>query len=59
MSKDRDHDDNSDDTVLVPGNDQPRWQILLNELDKKFQLGLLEKLRAVKSYHFETNTLLI
>jgi hypothetical protein len=45
------------DDAPVPGNDSPRWNTLLTELDKKFQLGLLEKLRSAKSFHFEGNSL--
>jgi hypothetical protein len=47
------------DDAPVPGNDSARWNLLLEALDKKFQLGLLEKLRAAKSFHFEGNTLYI
>ena len=41
------------------GNDDIRWQKLLETLDAKFQLGLLEKLRNVASYHLDGATLFI
>ena len=47
------------DDAPVPGNDPTRWNKLLAELDKKFQLGLLQKLRNSKSFHFEGDSLYI
>lgn len=39
------------------GNNPDGWNKLLNELDEKMQLGLLDRLKRVKSYHFELETL--
>ena len=39
------------------GNDPERWEKLLTALDAKLQLGLLEHLRRISSYHFEANVL--
>ena len=39
------------------GNNPERWQRLLAALDEKLQLGLLEHLRRVSSYHFEGDLL--
>lgn len=41
------------------GNDPERWESLLAALDEKLQLGLLEHLKRVTSYHFEENILYI
>ena len=41
------------------GNNPERWQKLLDVLDEKLQLGLLDHMRKVESYHFEDNTLFI
>lgn len=41
------------------GNRPESWQKLLDELDEKLQLGLLDRLRRVSSYHFEEKLLLI
>lgn len=41
------------------GNDPERWKRLLDALDEKLQLGLLDQLRKVASYHFESNVLYI
>ena len=41
------------------GNNQEGWAKLLAELDEKMQLGLLDRLRRIKSYHFEESTLTI
>lgn len=43
----------------MTGNDPKRWERLLEYLDDKLQLGLLEQLRRVESYHFEGDTLFI
>ncbi len=43
----------------MKGNDPERWQRLLDALDEKLQLGLLDHLRKVQSYHFETDSLFI
>jgi hypothetical protein len=41
------------------GNSSEKWEKLLTELDEKLQLGLLDRLRRVTSYHFEDQTLFI
>lgn len=41
------------------GNNPELWQKLLSELDGKLQLGLLDRLRRVNAYHFETEILFI
>lgn len=41
------------------GNDPARWTKLLDGLDERLQLGLLDKLRKAVSHHFEKDTLLI
>jgi len=41
------------------GNRPEAWDSLLKVLDDKLQLGLLEHLRRVHSYHFEDDNLYI
>ena len=41
------------------GNDPQRWELLLSVLDEKLQLGLLDYVSRVTSYHFEDDTLFI
>jgi hypothetical protein len=41
------------------GNNPERWRKLLDVLDEKLQLGLLDKLRKVAAYHFEEDILYI
>lgn len=41
------------------GNNPELWEKLLQDLDDKLQLGLLNHLRRIASYHFEDNTLFI
>ena len=41
------------------GNNPERWGALLAVLDEKLQLGLLEYLKRVRSYHFEEEILYI
>jgi len=41
------------------GNNPERWDKLLQVLDEKLQLGLLDHLRKVEVYHFEENILFI
>jgi hypothetical protein len=41
------------------GNCPELWEKLLTELDEKLQLGLLDRLRRVAAYHFETEILFI
>lgn len=41
------------------GNSPEAWNGLLEGLDQKLQLGLLDHLKRVSSYHFEDNILTI
>ena len=41
------------------GNSPDRWNKLLTSLDEKLQLGILDHLRKIKSYHFEEDTLFL
>ena len=41
------------------GNSPHQWTKLLELLDEKLQLGLLDKLRRVNAYHFESSVLII
>ena len=41
------------------GNDAQRWEKLLAVLDEKLQLGLLDYVSRVTSYHFEADVLFI
>lgn len=41
----------------IQGNDSERWKKLLDLLDEKLQLGLLDHLNKLKSYHFESDNL--
>ncbi|MEZ4753191.1 MAG: hypothetical protein R3A13_02645 [Bdellovibrionota bacterium] len=41
------------------GNNPELWEKLLNTLDERLQLGLLDHLRRVSSYHFEDKLLII
>lgn len=43
----------------IRGNCPELWEKLLFELDEKLQLGLLDRLRRVGAYHFETDILFI
>jgi len=43
----------------IRGNSPALWDKLLSELDEKLQLGLLDRLRRVGAYHFETDILFI
>ena len=43
----------------VKGNNPDLWQKLLAELDEKLQLGLLDRMKRVRAYHFESDTLFI
>ena len=45
------------DDSSTKGNNPERWEKLLDELDEKLQLGLLEHLKRVTSYHFEEDIL--
>jgi hypothetical protein len=45
--------------VTGKGNNPELWSKLLNDLDEKLQLGLLDKLRRCRAYHFESETLII
>lgn len=41
------------------GNNPQLWDKLLAELDEKLQLGLLDKVKRVKAYHFESDILFL
>ena len=41
------------------GNNPELWEKLLHLLDDKLQLGLLDNLKKVASYHFEDETLFL
>ncbi len=41
------------------GNNPELWDKLLTELDEKLQLGLLDHLKRIASYHFEADTLYV
>ena len=41
------------------GNNPERWEKLLDYLDQKLQLGLLDHLKRITSYHFEEETLYV
>jgi hypothetical protein len=41
------------------GNNPERWQRFLDTLDEKLQLGLLNYLQRIASYHFEGDDLYI
>ena len=41
----------------MKGNNPERWNKLLDALDEKLQLNLLEHLRRVTTYHFEEDIL--
>jgi hypothetical protein len=43
----------------IRGNRPELWEKLLTELDEKLQLGLLDRLKRVAAYHFETEILFI
>ncbi len=41
------------------GNNPEKWEKLLETLDEKLQLGLLEHLRRVTAYHIEDDILYV
>jgi hypothetical protein len=41
------------------GNNAELWDKLLTELDDKLQLGLLDHLKRIASYHFEDDVLYV
>lgn len=45
--------------VSKKGNRPELWEKLLESLDEKLQLGLLDYLRRISSYHFEDDVLTI
>lgn len=47
------------DSAKGKGNNPELWEKLINLLDDRLQLGLLDYLSRVKSYHFEDETLFI
>ena len=44
---------------MTRGNSPEAWNRLLSDLDEKLQLGLLDRLKRVASYHVEDETLFI
>ena len=44
-------------SVGAPGNNPELWDKLLNFLDERLQLGLLDHLKHTRSYHFEDKIL--
>ena len=44
---------------MAKGNNPELWDKLLAVLDDKLQLGLLEHMRRVTTYHFEDETLFL
>ena len=46
-------------SAALKGNDPVRWEKLLTALDEKLQLGLLDYLSRIVTYHFESDTLYI
>ena len=46
-------------TSPTKGNNPELWNKLLDVLDERLQLGLLDKMRRVATYHFEDNLLII
>lgn len=46
-------------TSSAKGNNPELWQKVLDALDEKLQLGLLDRLRRAASYHIEDKTLFI
>jgi hypothetical protein len=44
---------------VAKGNNPELWDKLLAVLDDKLQLGLLEHMRRVTTYHFEDETLFL
>jgi len=44
---------------VAKGNNPELWDKLLAVLDDKLQLGLLEHMRRVATYHFEDDTLFL
>lgn len=46
-------------TLPTQGNNPELWNKLLDILDERLQLGLLDKMRRVATYHFEEQLLII
>lgn len=46
-------------STSAKGNDSERWEKLISALDDKLQLGLLDYLSRIHSYHFEGDVLYI
>lgn len=44
---------------VAKGNNPKLWEKFLADLDEKLQLGLLDRLRRVQAYHFESEILFI
>jgi hypothetical protein len=41
------------------GNNPTLWEKFLADLDEKLQLGLLDRLRRITAYHFESDILFL
>jgi len=44
---------------VAKGNNPALWEKFLADLDEKLQLGLLDRMRRVQAYHFESDTLFL
>ncbi|MEY4667659.1 MAG: hypothetical protein RL518_358 [Pseudomonadota bacterium] len=44
---------------VAKGNNPVLWEKFLADLDEKLQLGLLDRMRRVQAYHFESDTLFV
>jgi hypothetical protein len=47
------------ESSALKGNNPEAWKKLLDHLDERLQLGLLDKLRKIHSYHIEDETLFL
>ena len=44
---------------VAKGNNPVLWEKFLADLDEKLQLGLLDRMRRIQAYHFESETLFL
>jgi len=44
---------------VAKGNNPALWEKFLADLDEKLQLGLLDRMRRVQAYHFESDILFL
>jgi hypothetical protein len=44
---------------VAKGNNPALWEKFLADLDEKLVLGLLDRMRRVQAYHFESETLFL